>query len=214
MEKIDVTLLTEQELTLLKDEASQELNKRQRASKVAQKMDELLVTAMDNSGKSSGGKWSQPSGAHDSYPVKWVVSHKGKKWESMVTGNVWEPGTTGWREVSKDGAPMEWIQPLGAHDSYKRGEKVTHNGKTWVSNSPNNVWEPGTNDILWAEDVTTPPASEPEAPTAPAVSAWKQPAGAHDAYKKGDKVAYNGSTWTSNMNGNVWAPGIHGWTLA
>ena len=26
---------------------------------------------------------------------------------------------------------------------YKKGDKVTHNGSTWVSTVDNNVWEPG-----------------------------------------------------------------------
>ena len=26
---------------------------------------------------------------------------------------------------------------------YAKGDKVTHNGKTWISTTDNNVWEPG-----------------------------------------------------------------------
>ena len=37
----------------------------------------------------------------------------------------------------------EWRQPEGAHDAYAKGAKVTHNGKHWVSDADNNVWEPG-----------------------------------------------------------------------
>ena len=37
----------------------------------------------------------------------------------------------------------EWSQPLGAHDAYQKGDKVTHNGKHWVSGADGNVWEPG-----------------------------------------------------------------------
>lgn len=36
-----------------------------------------------------------------------------------------------------------WVQPLGAHDAYPKGAKVSHNGKHWVSSIDNNVWEPG-----------------------------------------------------------------------
>ncbi len=43
---------------------------------------------------------------------------------------------------------------------------------------------------------------------------WKQPAGAHDAYNKGDKVAHNEKHWTSDIDGNVWEPGVYGWTEA
>lgn len=37
----------------------------------------------------------------------------------------------------------EWSQPVGAHDAYALGAKVTHNGQHWTSSVDNNVWEPG-----------------------------------------------------------------------
>lgn len=37
----------------------------------------------------------------------------------------------------------EWIQPIGAHDAYDLGSKVSHNGKHWTSDVAANVWEPG-----------------------------------------------------------------------
>ena len=56
----------------------------------------------------------------------------------------WMPDITPalWVAVSIDEYP-EWVQPTGAHDAYNIGDKVTHNGKTWVSDVDNNVWEPG-----------------------------------------------------------------------
>lgn len=36
----------------------------------------------------------------------------------------------------------EWEQP-DSTNPYMAGDKVTHNGKTWVSDLDNNVWEPG-----------------------------------------------------------------------
>ena len=41
---------------------------------------------------------------------------------------------------------------------------------------------------------------------------WVQPTGAHDAYGKGDKVAHNGKHWQSDIDGNVWEPGVYGWS--
>lgn len=41
---------------------------------------------------------------------------------------------------------------------------------------------------------------------------WVQPEGAHDAYPLGAKVTHNGSTWQSDINANVWEPGVYGWT--
>ena len=56
----------------------------------------------------------------------------------------WTPDITPalWVAVSIEEYP-EWVQPTGAHDAYNIGDKVTHNGKTWVSDVDNNVWEPG-----------------------------------------------------------------------
>ncbi len=48
---------------------------------------------------------------------------------------------------SKVGDPAEeypaWSRPIGAHDAYGIGDKVTYNGKHWVSTAAANVWEPG-----------------------------------------------------------------------
>ena len=63
-------------------------------------------------------------------------------------------------------------------------------------------WEPPNAASLWS--ITSDPAEEwPE---------WSQPLGAHDAYNTGDKVAHNGKHWTSDLDGNVWEPGVYGWT--
>ena len=37
----------------------------------------------------------------------------------------------------------EWVQPIGAHDAYASGAKVSHNGANWISTIDGNVWEPG-----------------------------------------------------------------------
>lgn len=43
----------------------------------------------------------------------------------------------------------EWIQP-DSTNPYMRGDKVTHNGKTWESVVDNNVWEPSV--YGWEEE--------------------------------------------------------------
>ena len=56
----------------------------------------------------------------------------------------WTPDVTPalWARCSEEEYP-EWIQPSGAQDAYKTGDKVSHNEKHWISNTDNNVWEPG-----------------------------------------------------------------------
>lgn len=69
---------------------------------------------------------------------KCVQAHRSQAgWESENTPALW----------TKIGDPSEeypeWSQPLGAHDAYPLGAKVSHNGKKWTSDIANNVWEPG-----------------------------------------------------------------------
>ena len=43
------------------------------------------------------------------------------------------------------------------------------------------------------------------------VSIWTQPLGSTDAYMKGDVVSYNDKLWESDVDNNVWQPGVYGW---
>jgi len=45
------------------------------------------------------------------------------------------------------------------------------------------------------------------------IEEWVQPQGAHDSYNTGDRVTWNGSTWESEIDNNVWEPGVHGWKI-
>lgn len=42
---------------------------------------------------------------------------------------------------------------------------------------------------------------------------WAQPLGASDAYKTGDKVSHGGVIYVSNINANIWEPGVYGWEV-
>lgn len=44
------------------------------------------------------------------------------------------------------------------------------------------------------------------------VAIWTQPFGATDAYAAGDVVQHKDAFWTSDVDGNVWEPGVYGWT--
>lgn len=41
---------------------------------------------------------------------------------------------------------------------------------------------------------------------------WTQPAGATDAYQKGDIVSLENKLWISDIDNNVWRPGVYGWS--
>ena len=36
----------------------------------------------------------------------------------------------------------QWSQPVGAHDVYAMGDRVSHKGNYWISTVDTNVWEP------------------------------------------------------------------------
>ena len=64
--------------------------------------------------------------------------------QSHTTQSDWTPDITPalWTVVSLEEWP-EWVQPIGASDAYNKGDKVSHDGKHWVSDVDNNVWAPG-----------------------------------------------------------------------
>lgn len=111
-----------------------------------------------------------------------------------------------------------WRQPLDQFDSFKlvnpftgKADTALHGGKTWRTKVDNNVWEPVAG-AQWEEidaqgNVVIPPVEE--------YPVWKQPTGAHDAYKIGDKVTFEGKRYTSKINGNTWSPTAYpaGWQL-
>ena len=43
----------------------------------------------------------------------------------------------------------EWIQPTGAHDAYKKGDKVTYKGQHYISLIDNNSWSPEAYPAGW-----------------------------------------------------------------
>ena len=94
----------------------------------------------------------------------------------------------------------EWVQPTDATNAYPKDWTVTHDGKTWVSLTPANVWPPGVSG--WREVVEE--GGVPE---------WVQPTGAHDAYQTGDHVMFEGAEYVSLIDGNVWSPTAYpqGW---
>ena len=53
-----------------------------------------------------------------------------------------------WTLVSLDEWP-EWVQPTGAQDAYNKGDKVTYNGKHYVSLIDGNVWSPDAYPQGW-----------------------------------------------------------------
>ena len=124
--------------------------------------------------------------------------------------------------IDPSGIPL-WVQPLGATDAYNLGDIVMHKEKKWESSIDNNVWEPGV--YGWEEVAESTGGggdsgetggggtSEPETPPAETIPDFVQPTGAHDAYKKGDKVKFEGKAYESLIDANAYSPSAYpaGW---
>ena len=120
------------------------------------------------------------------------------------------PNITLWRkyrDLTADGEEWpEWVQPIDRYDSYQKGDPCSRNGKHYVSIIDFNVWDPALDiqPAVWHEETDDGADEWPP---------FVKPTGAHDAYKKGDKITWtektggDGGRYISKMDGNVWSPG-------
>ena len=99
----------------------------------------------------------------------------------------------------------EFYPEWAAGVDYTAGYKVQHGGKLWrcvQAHTSQTVWEPENAPSLWTKVLIPDETVIPE---------WEQP-DSTNAYSKGDKVTHNGKTWISDVENNVWEPGVYGWT--
>ncbi len=88
---------------------------------------------------------------------------------------------------------------------YAVGDRRTEDGVLYrciKAHTSQETWRPSVSPSLWAKVLIPTPGVIPD---------WEQP-GSTNAYSKGDKVKHNGKIWTSDIDGNVWEPGVYGWT--
>lgn len=89
--------------------------------------------------------------------------------------------------------------------TYQVGDRVQYGDllyKCLQSHTAQADWTPDAAVSLWVR-IDDPAEEWPE---------WRQPQGAHDAYALGAKVSHNEKHWTSDVDNNVWEPGVYGWT--
>ena len=89
--------------------------------------------------------------------------------------------------------------------AYTAGYKVQYSGKLWrclQDHTSQDGWEPDSAPSLWAKVLI---------PDENVVPEWEQP-DSTNPYSAGDKVTHNGKTWVSDIDNNVWEPGVYGWT--
>lgn len=88
---------------------------------------------------------------------------------------------------------------------YEAGSRVRYNDtlyKCLQAHTSQETWTPTDAPSLWAK-VLTDPSGE--------ILPWEQPESTNP-YMTGDKVTHNGKTWVSDVDNNVWEPGVYGWS--
>jgi hypothetical protein len=103
--------------------------------------------------------------------------------------------------------PLDGLRGWAPHVPVSAGDTCSVSGAVYVcvqSHTPLPGWQPPAVPALWrlVRAATDVPGLPP---------AWRQPQGAHDAYRKGDRVTHGGKVWTTAIDYNVWAPGVYGW---
>lgn len=88
---------------------------------------------------------------------------------------------------------------------YSIGDRVSYNGilyKCVQEHTSRSDWTPDISVSLWAVVLIPDPEVIPD---------WVQPISTNP-YMKGDKVRHNGKIWISDIDYNVYEPGIAGWS--
>lgn len=88
---------------------------------------------------------------------------------------------------------------------YHAGDRVLHGGvlyKVLQAHTSQDTWKPDDSPSLFAKVLIH---------DSNVIPAWAQP-DSTNAYMKGDKVTHNGKTWKSDIDNNVWEPGVYGWS--
>lgn len=69
------------------------------------------------------------------------------------------------------------------------------------------------NRVKALEGIETNKPSEPSEEVVEEYKEYVQPTGAHDSYKIGDKITFNGKKYVSLIDGNNWSPSVYlqGW---
>lgn len=80
---------------------------------------------------------------YDGVLYRCLIAHESQEtWTPAVSPSLWA------RVLVEDGKILPWEQP-DSTNPYMIGDKVTHNGQTWISDVDYNTWEPGV--YGWAE---------------------------------------------------------------
>ena len=99
----------------------------------------------------------------------------------------------------------QWDRQIGK--TLQVGEYINHNDalyKVLQQHVAQDNWAPDVSPSLFAKVLVD--------PTGETVLDWEQP-DSTNPYMKGDKVKHNGVIYESEVDNNVWEPGVYGWVV-
>lgn len=99
---------------------------------------------------------------------------------------------------------VELFQAWEAGRFCSAGERLRYHGELY------RVLQDHTAQADWTPDAAPSLFVRVAAPGT--IPEWVQPLGSEDAYRKGDRVRHTEKIWTSDIDANVWEPGVYGWT--
>ena len=91
--------------------------------------------------------------------------------------------------------------------SYEKGQVIKYNNELWEviqAHKSQGDWLPNSTASLY-KSATAPKTQD----GAEIIPDFKQPTGGHDAYKKGDKVKFEGKVYESTIDANAYSPSTY-----
>ena len=103
----------------------------------------------------------------------------------------------------EDALEMTELFPMWRIKTYALGDRVQYDDKLYEcvqAHTSQETWAPDITPALWKRVMIE---EYPE---------WVQPTGAQDAYRIGAKVSYDNKHWINEIDYNIYAPGVSGWS--
>lgn len=161
---------------------------------------EAEITADFDAWYETASAWQPP------VPEKKPDTQEGRITALEVAVEKLKQGTGTPADVSKIERAVTLFPAWAAGVAYTAGTKVKHGGVLYSvlqDHTSQASWEPGVAPSLFAKVLIPDPDAIPE---------WEQP-DSTNAYKKGDKVRFEGKVYKSLIDNNVWSPSAYpaGW---
>ena len=99
----------------------------------------------------------------------------------------------------------DYVEKWKSGKAYSVGKRLEYNGTIYK------ILQDHTSQDDWTPDVSPSLFAKVLIPDASVIPEWEQP-DSTNPYSKGDKVTHNGKTWVSDIDNNVWEPGVYGWS--